>query len=498
MNVSLAKWPPIVVFLLFLVAAGAQAEPVVYPYLQNLSRDAVDLYWVDSHSEPVRVEWLERTADSVSLAVPELNYQAQELIEFPHLKESPARFLHKVTLTGLGKNDTVSYKVQFEDSPFAETFRTLPNEGEPVRLIAFSDSETEPESTGKRAKWGTPGDPLRKYLVDQTEGYHGNLTSIRQRKPDAILIAGDLVESGGEQRDWDEFWKHARTVAGSIPLLPAPGNHEYWAGPKHGGYSEDGARWAISKYRTYFHPGGEEKAPHYYSREIGPVTLLSLDSGDGLPHGTEQDTNHFLEAAGAFAPGYHPESEQVAWLEQELRAAQEAGRFIVVMFHHCPYSSGTHGFEPGKGENRDEQSGQPLRALTQVFHRYGVDLVLTGHDEMFERSEVQGVEQLPDGKTRPHTLQIYDVGVAGDGLRGPERENEYSRFLAYRDCKELWDGGRLTKGGRHYGHLEIDVTGRPGKWEAVLTPVYVLPTQKKGRLTFERREYPDVVELNGS
>jgi len=30
-----------------------------------------------------------------------------------------------------------------------------------------------------------------------------------------VAIAGDLVQSGGEQRDWDEFWAH-NSDAGSI------------------------------------------------------------------------------------------------------------------------------------------------------------------------------------------------------------------------------------------------------------------------------------------
>ena len=63
-----------------------------------------------------------------------------------------------------------------------------------------------------------------------------------------------------------------------------------------------------------------------------------------------------------------------------------------------------------------------MRALTPLFMRYGVDAVFAGHDEMYEHSLIRdGVEHLPngDGKTRPHELHVYDVGIAGDGLRGP-------------------------------------------------------------------------------
>ncbi len=45
--------------------------------------------------------------------------------------------------------------------------------------------------------------------------------------------------------------------------------------------------------------------------------------------------------------------------------------------------------------------------------RYGVDAVLSGHDEMWERSEVSGEKILSNGDTEPHTIQFYDVGIGG-------------------------------------------------------------------------------------
>lgn len=483
-------------FLLILLASPLLAEDiVVYPYLQNRTSNSADLLWVSTRREPVLVEWLNDSARSVPVPVSTLDYHQQERKEFPQLPSSP-RYLHKVTLRHPTDVPEITYRVLFPKQPFESTFRTLPQPGDSVRLIAYADSETEPESTGKRAKWGTPGDPFRRYLVDQTTGYEGNLQVIKGRKPDAVMIAGDLVESGGEQRDWDEFWRHQKELVGSVEILPAPGNHEYWAGPVHGRYSEDGSRRAIAKYRTYFHPEGKAEGALYYAKQLGPVTLISLDSGDGLPHQSEQDSNFYLQAAGRFSPGFQPGGDQVEWLTNELAEAQKAGQFIVVMFHHCPYSSGTHGFPAGRGEGFDEQSGQPLRSLTPILLRYGVHLVVSGHDEMFERSEVSGEQVLSDGKTRPHTLQVYDVGVGGDGLRGPERTNSFSRFLASKDSPEKWDGSLLVEGGRHYGHLEINVNGRPGAWEAKLTPVYILPNKKRNRWRFERRTYEDAVKIS--
>ena len=487
--------------ILVLLAACAQADPVVYPYLQNVTPTSAQLYWVDDTPQSVTVTWsrtneADARAQSKSVSAPELGYQAQELLEFPDLTSTPLRYLHCVTLTDLKPGTEVNYQVAFPTEGFREMFRTLPDDDQPIRIIAYADSETEPESTGKPAKWGTEADPDRRYLVDQTTGYRENLNLIRQRKPQAVLIAGDLVESGGEQRDWDEFWKQNKVLAGAIPILPAPGNHEYWAGPKHGGYTDSGGRWAINKYRTYFHPKGEAKARHYYEQELGKVTILSLDSGDGLPSKTSGDSNFYLSAAPDFGVDFHPESEQGRWLESKLKKAQKQGQFVIVMFHHCPYSSGTHGFPAGSGPAEDEQSGQPLRALTPLFLKYGVELVLTGHDEMFEHSIIEGTEELPNQKKRPHQLHIYDVGVGGDGLRGPKRVNTYKKFLAYEDSPEVWSKGVLQKGGRHYGHLEVDVTpDEKGSWTAKVTPVYILPKEKRTGWSFHRQIYSDVLDL---
>jgi hypothetical protein len=476
-------------FLLLLFSFGAaRAEVLTHPYLQDLAPNQAVICWVSHEADPVPVRWLDKETLSQAIPAPALDYHPMELVEFPTLSTQP-RFLHSATLDGLQEHSQVEYTVDFADEPYRNRFATLPSPQARVRLIAYADSETEPESTGKPAKWGTPQEPGRRYLVDQTTGYHTNLEAILERAPTAVLIAGDLVESGGEQRDWDEFWRHKKAIAGAIPFLTAPGNHEYYAGPKYGAYGTEASRAAIAKYRTYF-------PKPYYSKELGRVTLISLDSNDSLPHKSSGDSNHYLEAAGDFAPSFHPESEQVRWLEQELAQAQKKGQFLIVMFHHCPYSSGVHGFPPGEGEQLDPQSGQPLRALTPLFLKYGVDLLITGHDEMMERSRISGTEVTPDGDSRPTTLHVYDVGIGGDGLRGPRRENEFLEFLAYFDSEEVWENGALRSGGRHYGHLEIEVVPTEDGWEATLTPVYLLPVRKGDEWEFQRREYRDQIWLS--
>lgn len=153
---------------------------------------------------------------------------------------------------------------------------------------------------------------------------------IESRHPDFVTISGDLVESGGEQRDWDEFWRHLASpdrlhLASLVPFFTAPGNHEYYEGPQMDRYNPPGSKRAIDRFRTYFEfpPNG---APHsegtgtYYRIDYGPVTLIALDVANGSPHRSKHDTNFLLsgenDPGGGHAPDFVPGSRQYAWLEQ--------------------------------------------------------------------------------------------------------------------------------------------------------------------------------------
>ena len=70
--------------------------------------------------------------------------------------------------------------------------------------------------------------------------------------------------------------------------------------------------------------------------------------------------------------------------------------------------------------------------------------------------------------------------------------------MAHVDAPEQWDGRRLVDGGKHYGHLEVNVSvDAAGRWQAELQPVYVFPLMDdQGQVTgWERRVYDDVVVL---
>lgn len=408
-------------------------------------------------------------------------------------------YLHTVRVTGLNPGGSYNYSVNQNGSIFNSTLQTSPAADQAVRFMVFADSETEPESTGLRSDWALPTGVTRpamyndgKYVVDQTIGLQQNLAVMGSRNPNFIAVAGDLVESGGEQRDWDEFWNHFAgdygSLAGRVPLIAAPGNHENFGGPGAlGGYSTAPSNFASDKFITYFEaqPNGATNPKHntrYHRLDYGKVTLITLDSGNGGTQGTANDTNHLLNASNV--PDYAPGSEQYNWTVAQLADAKADGQIVFVQFHHVPYSVGPHGWPAGAGDN---QSGVPMRLYSELFEDNDVAAVINGHDEMYEHSIVNGVHYI-------------DTGSAGDGLRGPVAglTNPYQVFLAHDDAPEVWSGNQLVSGGKHYGHMEVNVTPLPnGQWQVELLPVYVFPLMNAaGQITgWERRVYDDITSF---
>lgn len=134
--------------------------------------------------------------------------------------------------------------------------------------------------------------------------------------------------------------------------------------------------------------------------------------------------------------------EQVKWLEDTLRSAREAWK--IVYFHHPLYSSGTrHG------------SDQRLRVLLEpLFVKYGVSVVFSGHDHIYERSKPQqGIVyfiagsggQLRRGGALPN--QPFSAKVVDDTnvFLAAEIEGDSLWFEAIATDGRVVDSGQLSR-----------------------------------------------------
>jgi hypothetical protein len=517
----------------------AMAEPQtafrVRPYLQNPAADAMTIRWCSQSADAGRLTIDGRTLTSEPTLCNALDYQGAEAAENRY--PSPP-YLHSVRVTGLAAATSYPYSVDQNGETIKAILTTAPRPGEvgkggAVRIFFYADSDAQPESRDSRVDWppstSMPGGPRPRwirdqYLANEATGYRMNLAliasraaeSLREGNPVLASVVGDLVANGGEQRDWDEFWRHNAGAFGSlasrVPIVAAIGDNEMCGGPPStdlladlGGYSGPASLLGSRKFLAYFeHPdnGAADKrhVGRYHRVDFGPVTLLTLDSTNGGSDGTDSDTNHLLDRAKAMhIPDYAPGSEQYSWLERELADAKQRQAITFVQLHHAPFSAGSHGRAPGRGPGQDEHSGQPLQALAPLLRKHGVRAVFSGHDGMYEHSIVEGVH-------------YYDVGIGGDSLRGPQEGvvNDRQIFLAHDHAPEHWNGNVLEAGGKHYGHIEVDVRRKeasegngdagnasPAEFAVTITPVYVFPVldpEKTGEIVgWERREYDDTM-----
>jgi len=137
------------------------------------------------------------------------------------------------------------------------------------------------------------------------------------------------------------------------------GNHEMEAW-----YSPDGYG---GQQKRFDFPGAAASAtpPTYYSFTYGNVGIVSLDAND---------VSYEIPANNGYSGG-----AQTAWLAATLKAlrANPQVDFIVAYFHHCAYCTcTTHGSEGGVRQ-----------FWTPLFDQYSVDLVINGHNHIFERTD---------------------------------------------------------------------------------------------------------------
>ncbi len=509
---KLTKTTLAVILLVLSATEVAQAQEgfAVHPYIQRSRQDRYVVKWYTRVDEPGEFQYSTPYFDFIIASIPEekpqLRYSDWEILQFGDELDTRPFYEHRIELERSG--GVTPYTVNQSGSSYTDTIRLL-HETPITRFIVFGDSEVEPESSGKYADWPDPSGRLanRKYLVDQTEGFTGNLDIIRKRKPHFLIIAGDLVASGGEQRDWDEFWRHMThsnpdsSIGGSTVILASPGDHEYYHGPFTGGFDQPFSEQAIQKFQTYFEfpdngSRDERLSDRYFSLFGDGWDIVSLDVTNGFRNGTASDTNFFLrglgesQSQGGASPGFQPRTIQREWLKDQLRPGS---RLKLVILHHVPYSSGPHGRPAGTGPFFDQQSGVPVRELMEEFVKVRTTAILAGHDEMYERSLVDISTPYPGAQ-----IQVYDLGIGGDDLGDPVQElaNPHQKFIAHRDSPEVYSGQELIDGGKHYGHLEIDyIRGLYGT-HAVFRPIYAFPVVSNDTDTrFERRVYPDTLDL---
>ena len=184
-----------------------------------------------------------------------------------------------------------------------------------------------------------------------------------------VFTLGDNVYQDGTAADfancYEVSWgRHKHRTA------PAPGNHDYNT-PR------------AAPYFAYFGAAAGDPSRGYYSYDLGAWHVIVINS-------------NCREVGGC-----HAGSPQEQWLRADLAANPTA--CTLAYWHHPRFSSGPHG------------SDERLGPFWEALYEFGVDVVLSGHDHLYERFAPQD----PGGVADPvRGIRQFTVGTGGAGLYG--------------------------------------------------------------------------------
>ncbi len=263
-------------------------------------------------------------------------------------------------------------------APQFSAFRTSPRGRAPFTFTSFGDQGTP--TLGREfvppAGVTIPG-PL--YVNDNLGSPFAADTTlgVERLQPLFHLFNGDLCYANlahDRVRAWRDFWENNSRSASRRPWMPSAGNHENELGNGPIGYRA---------YQTYFsvpEAGGQTEVTRglWYAFTAGSVRVVSIANDDVA----------YQDGGDSYVRGYSS-GAQKAWLEAELSASRRDPDidWIVVCMHQVAISTAdkTNGADLGIREE-----------WVPLFDRYGVDLVVCGHEHHYERSHpIRGQETNP-------------------------------------------------------------------------------------------------------
>jgi 3',5'-cyclic AMP phosphodiesterase CpdA len=208
---------------------------------------------------------------------------------------------------------------------------------------------------------------------------------------DLVAVTGDMVLHGSDEGDWQQFFAITRELLAQVRYLPAVGNHDI-------GWDDAGgsARRADDVFALPPGPPDRPDGTYWYSIDLADVHLVFLDSNA------------------------YERPEQERWLDADLAAARARKvRALLAFTHDGPYARGMH-----RGNRLAKDRYVPILA------RYLVDLLLSGHDHLYQRGDIAGIHYIVSGGGGAGLYQV-SCGVEGkqecpeDGMQQVLVEHHY-------------------------------------------------------------------------
>lgn len=307
-------------------------------------------------------------------------YRTEENLKLRKLHSAPlGTFQYEARLWGL-KPATKYYYAVYNGkerlTPVDESysFTTPPMIGtkQPVRFWAIGDG-----GTGRQ---------------EQMDVYKAMLDFVtREGRPlDFWMHVGDMAYGTGRDMEFQSrFFESYEGALRSSVCWPTMGNHE--------GMTSKGTTGIGPYYDAYVTPrygevGGLSSGTEaYYSFDWANIHFICLNSHDA---------------------DRKPGGPMAKWLKADLEKTK--ADWIIAFWHHPPYTKGSH------DADKEKDLQEMRRYILPIAEAGGVDLVLTGHSHIYERS------MLIDGSYN-QTNQAAENFVLDDGDGDPNGDGAYRK-----------------------------------------------------------------------
>lgn len=386
----------LIVSISFASLAQSAAAPQLSraPYLQQSTENSIVIVWrTVGATEPIvrygeSPDTLNNTISDAAISIRtsvdvSTTGESSPLYDDPKEEEKKNStalntYQYEAHLTGLAPGSKRYYGIFDGDDLLAggdeqHFFHTNPPLGSPtnMRIWVVGDSGTGRE--------------------DQAAVYQAMLDYVAKdgRPLDSYIHVGDMAYSNGTDFEFQRgfFSPYAPTLS-QIVCWPSMGNHE---GRTSRGLTGTGPYYDAYVVPTKGEVGGAPSGTEaYYSFNIAEVHFICLDS-------------HDLDRS--------PNSAMAQWLRADLE--QTTAKWLVAFWHHPPYTKGSH------DSDKETQLIEMRENFMPILESAGVDLTLTGHSHIYERS------MLLDGAYATPTVSENVVLDDGDG--SPSGDGAYRK-----------------------------------------------------------------------
>jgi len=276
------------------------------------------------------------------------------------------RINYHASLTDLKLGQKYYYRVKGNGKILAEGFAsTRKPRGTAIRFVSFGDN-----SCGS--------------ISDHAIAYQAYKTN-----PDFVMNTGDNVYDKGLDSEYARNFfpvynadttdpSQGAPLLRSVPFYTVLANHDL--NEKHQTVCDfDAARDVLGYYTAMHMPLNGPAAPAFATPLAGNKEAIGLfrdSAGPRYPqmanYSFDYGDAHFLCLdANTYIDPTDPALQ--SWIESDLSGSSAVWKFAV--FHHPPFNVG--------GEHYGEQH---MRALSPLFEKHGVDIVLNGHEHTYQRT----------------------------------------------------------------------------------------------------------------